>query len=128
MDTLTTNGVRISVDTFYQEQYSKPVERQFIFAYRITIDNLSALTVQLLRRHWIIMDSTGLVREVEGEGVVGQQPILHPGESHQYVSWCHLTTGMGRMHGTYLMQDSKTQRSFDVRVPQFRLVAPIVHN
>lgn len=128
MDTLITNGVKISVETFYQPQYSKPVEMQFIFAYRITIENLSSESVQLLRRHWIITDSTGIRREVEGEGVVGQQPTLGPGEVHQYVSWCHLTTGLGTMHGTYLMQRQFDQQHFQVQIPEFQLAATPVLN
>lgn len=128
METLTTNGVRISVETFYQEQYSKPIEYQFIFAYRVTIDNLSEDPVQLLRRHWVILDSTGLKREVEGEGVVGQQPVLQPGDSHQYVSWCHLSTGIGRMEGTFLMHHLRSQETFRVQIPLFNLVAPLVNN
>ena len=128
MDTLITNGIKISVETFYQPQYSKPVEMQFIFAYRVTIENLGSETVQLLRRHWIITDSTGVRREVEGEGVVGQQPILQPGEVHQYGSWCHLSTGLGTMHGSYLMQRNQDGRHFSVQIPNFQMEALPVCN
>lgn len=128
MDTLITNGIRISVEPFYQSQYSKPVEMQYIFAYRITIENLTDETVQLMRRHWVITDSTGVRREVNGEGVVGQQPVLAPGQQHQYVSWCHLTTGLGTMSGSYQMVGHMTHRQFEVDIPEFRMEAlPILN-
>lgn len=123
METLTTNGIKVSVETFYQAEHSRPLEQKFIFAYRITIENHSSDTVQLMRRQWFIHDSSGVTREVEGEGVVGQQPVLHPTDFHQYVSWCPLTTEMGKMVGSFLMrrEDGST---FSVRVPEFRFMAP----
>lgn len=128
MDTLITNGIKISVETFYQPSYSNPVEAKFIHAYRITIENLSDMTVQLMRRHWVITDSDGIVREVEGEGVIGRQPVLEPNESHQYVSWCNLHTGMGRMVGSYEMQNIHSGDLFQVDIPAFQLVAPFQLN
>lgn len=123
MDALTTNGIKVIVETFYQAEHSRPLEQKYIFAYRITIENLSDETVQLLRRHWFIYDSLGPVREVEGEGVVGQQPILQPAGSHQYISWCPIVSEIGKMTGAFLMrrQDGST---FHVQVPEFKLVAP----
>ena len=123
METITTNGIRISVETFYQPEQSRPLEQKFIFAYRITIENRSTDTVQLLRRHWFIFDSNGIKREVEGEGVVGLQPVLEPNESHQYTSWCPLKTEIGKMNGAFLMQRA-SGGLFDARIPEFRLVAP----
>ena len=81
-------------------------------------------TVQLLRRHWHICDADGTLREVEGEGVVGQQPVLEPGEAHEYVSGCNLRTGIGKMYGTYQMARVLDGKQFDVRVPEFTMVVP----
>lgn len=128
METLITNGIRVSVETSYQPNYSDPAENKFIFAYRITIENLGRQTVQLLRRHWIITESTGVVREVEGEGVIGRQPVIQPGELHQYVSWSHISTGLGKMAGTYQMILSDSQESFVAEIPEFQLVAPFLLN
>ncbi len=128
METLTTKDIKISVETFYQEKQSNPAESKYIFAYRITIQNLGETTVQLLRRYWRIVDSNGDIREVEGEGIVGQQPILASGESHQYVSWCPLLTDVGQMNGHYQMLDRTYQQNFEVQIPAFRLIAPFKQN
>src|SRR3546814_7085864 len=95
--TKITDGIKISVETLYQPEYSNPAGEHFMFAYQIRIDNLSDHSIQLLRRNWSIFDSNGTRREVEGEGVVGQQPIIEPGESHEYVSGCNLRTEFGAM-------------------------------
>ena len=124
LDTLITNGIKVSVETFYQEEYSRPIENKYIFAYRIHIENLSEYTVQLKHRHWYIVDSNGMIREVEGEGVIGQQPILSSGESHQYVSWSHLFTEIGKMHGYYLFVKQINGEMFKVHIPEFQLVVP----
>lgn len=121
MVSLVTSGVEVSVETFYQADANQP---EHIFAYRVTIENLNAFPVQLLRRHWIIFDSDGSHREVEGEGVIGQQPILESGGRHQYISGCNLNTEMGRMSGTYQMLNLNTQREFNVTIPAFDLIAP----
>ncbi|WP_276495660.1 Co2+/Mg2+ efflux protein ApaG [Pontibacter litorisediminis] len=124
MDTKTTEGVKVTVTTNYLPDYSSPVQQHFVFAYRIKIENNSEFTVKLLRRHWYIHDATGQMREVEGEGVVGQQPTLEPGEMHEYVSGCNLKTGIGKMRGTYLMERMVDGRKFDVTIPEFTLVVP----
>lgn len=124
MEILITNGIKVSVAPIYQEKHSRPKERYFVFAYQVTIENLSPRTVQLLRRHWYIVDSSGPAREVEGEGVIGQQPVLQPGQSHEYVSWCPLQTEIGKMFGTFLMTDVEDQSEFLVRIPEFRMIAP----
>lgn len=124
MATTTTQGVTVSVTTSYLPDYSSPVQGHYVFAYRITIRNDSEHTVKLLRRHWHIHDANGSVREVEGEGVVGQQPVLEPGESHQYVSGCNLKTGIGKMLGTYQMERVADGRRFPVQIPEFTLVVP----
>jgi ApaG protein len=124
MDTTTTQGVKVTVTTNYLPDYSSPAQQHFVFAYKINIENNSEFTVKLLRRHWFIHDSNGVVREVEGEGVVGQQPVLEPGESHEYVSGCNLKTGIGKMRGTYLMERLVDGRQFQVAIPEFVLIVP----
>jgi ApaG protein len=126
--TLTTKGIKVSVENSYQEDYSRPFENKYIFAYRITIINNSPYTVQLMRRHWTIFDSNGMTRIVEGEGVIGQQPILEPGASHQYISWSHLFTDMGRMKGFYTFQRNVDGASLEVIIPEFELTAPFKLN
>ena len=123
-----TEGVSISVETFYQPNQSNPLNGEYLFAYRITIENLSAIPVKLLRRHWHIVDSNGLFREVEGEGVVGQQPIIQPGDNYQYVSACNLRTEIGKMYGTYLMENLYNKKHFTVAIPEFKLLAPFKMN
>lgn len=95
-----------------------------MFAYRITIENHNKFTVKLLRRHWFIFDSNAEHREVEGEGVVGVQPVLLPGENYQYVSGCNLKTEMGKMYGSYQMENENTRQLFSVNIPSFDLIAP----
>ena len=124
MDTKTTEGVKVTVTTNYLPDYSSPVQQHYVFAYKITIENKSEFTVKLLRRHWYIHDATGTVREVEGEGVVGQQPTLEPGESHEYVSGCNLKTGIGKMSGTYLMERLVDGKQFYATIPEFTLIVP----
>jgi len=120
-----TQGVKVSVETEYQPSYSNPAQFHFVFTYRITIENQSEFTVQLLRRHWLIKDAAFETREVEGEGVVGQQPVLEPGQHHQYVSGCNLKSGMGKMAGTYLMERILDGSQFRVIIPEFTMVAPV---
>ncbi|MDO7876979.1 Co2+/Mg2+ efflux protein ApaG [Hymenobacter sp. ASUV-10] len=124
MPTTTTQGVTVSVTTNYLPDYSSPAQEHFVFAYKIDIRNDSPHTVKLLRRHWYIHDAGGEVREVEGEGVVGRQPVLEPGESHHYVSGCNLKSGMGKMHGTYLMERLGNGQHFQVDIPEFTLMVP----
>src|SRR5688572_26629463 len=125
METKTTHGVKVSVSTNYLPDYSSPLQQHFVFAYQIGIENTSDFTVKLLRRHWHIYDSNGVVREVEGEGVVGQQPILEPGETHQYVSGCNLKSGIGKMVGTYQMERVVDGSRMQVNIPEFTMIAPI---
>ncbi len=119
-----TEGVKVSVETIYQPEYSNPANDHFMFAYRINIENVGSAAVQLLRRHWTIFDSNGTKREVEGEGVVGVQPIIEPGQSHEYVSGCNLKTDTGSMKGTYQMLRLMDGVLFDVTIPEFYLIAP----
>ena len=128
MPTTTTQGVTVSVTTNYLPDYSSPGQEHFVFAYKIEIRNNSEFTVKLLRRHWHIHDANSVVREVEGEGVVGRQPVLEPGEAHQYVSGCNLKSGMGKMRGTYLMERQANGQQFRVEIPEFTLMVPFRMN
>lgn len=118
-----TEGVKVSVRTEYQADYSSPLQAHYVFTYRIRIENASDHTVQLLRRHWLIYDTNGTVREVEGEGVLGLQPVLEPGEVHEYVSGCNLRSGMGKMTGTYLVERIIDGKQLQITIPEFTLVA-----
>jgi ApaG protein len=123
-----SEGIEISVETFYQPDYSNPISGEYMFAYRITIDNHNEFAVKLHRRHWNIFDSNGTHREVEGEGVVGVQPSMQPGEKYQYVSGCNLRTEMGKMYGTYLMENLNSKTTFDVNIPVFEMIVPFKMN
>lgn len=124
MVTQVTHGIKITVQTTYQELYSRPDQNYYLFSYRIFIENNSEYTVQLLRRHWFIFDSIFNYTEVEGEGVIGVQPHLSPGETYEYESACELQSDIGKMHGYYLMKRETDGFSFDVAIPAFELIAP----
>ena len=128
MVSMISEGVEVSVETFYQQDYSNPMQSEYMFAYRIAIENHNSFPVKLHRRHWYIFDSTGATREVEGEGVVGVQPVLSPGEKYQYVSGCNLKTELGKMWGHYEMLNLMTNRTFKVDIPSFKLMAPVKLN
>lgn len=128
MPSLTTAGVEIKVETFYQPEYSHPLEHEFMFAYRITLENHNSFSVQLLRRHWHIFDTIGEYREVDGDGVVGQQPVLETGEVFQYVSGCNLKSEMGKMSGHYEMVNLLANTAFQVPIPAFDLIFPMKFN
>ena len=128
MVSMISEGVEVSVETFYQQDYSNPMQSEYMFAYRIAIENHNSFPVKLHRRHWHIFDSNGTYREVEGEGVVGVQPVLSPGEKYQYVSGCNLRTEMGRMHGTYQMENLNSKSLFDVNIPPFEMFVPFKNN
>lgn len=124
----TSHGIKITVGTSFQPDHSDPHHSCFVFAYKILIENKSEFTVQLLRRHWCIIDSMGEKREVEGEGVVGNQPVLTPGEKYEYVSGCNLKSEMGKMFGNYTMQRQIDGKIFYVVIPEFRLIHPAKNN
>ena len=128
MVTAVTEGVKVSVKTEYQHDYSSPMQAHYVFTYRIAIENIGDHTIQILRRHWFIHDANGLVRETEGEGVVGLQPVLEPGERHEYVSGCNLHASMGKMVGTYLVERLIDGKRFRIQVPEFTLVVPFQLN
>lgn len=123
-----TEGISITVETFYQPAQSNPVSAEYLFAYRITIENFSPTAIKLLRRHWHIADSNGSFREVEGEGVVGQQPIIEPGGNYQYVSACNLRSEIGKMWGNYQMENLYNKKLFQVTIPEFQMIAPFKLN
>ena len=124
MNTLTTQGIKVMVETTYEPYYSDPDAQRCFFRYDIVIENNSDYTIQILRRHWKIQDSDGSKREVEGEGIVGQQPVLKPGEKHSYSSRCPLNTDMGVMSGTFLTERQVDGAQFNVVVPAFFMQAP----
>ena len=128
MNSKISEGVQVSVETFYQQDYSNPLQSEFMFAYRITIENHNPFPVKLHSRHWYIFDSSGSHREVEGEGVVGMQPVINAGDEYQYVSGCNLHSEIGRMHGTYLMENIHTRQLFEVKIPAFDMVTPFKYN
>ena len=115
-----TRGIRIEVEPAYIPEQSRPESRYFVFSYRIKLTNEGDSTCQLLNRHWIITDGNGVIHEVKGPGVIGQQPSLAPGESFEYSSYCPLPTPTGNMRGTYQMKD-QNQAEFDVKIPLFFL-------
>jgi ApaG protein len=123
-----SEGITISVETYYQPEYSNPVNSEFMFAYRITIENNNIFPVKLLSRHWYIYDSNGSLREVEGEGVVGVQPQINSGESYQYISGCNLRSEIGKMHGTYQMENVNNKKNFNVIIPSFDMCTPFKLN
>ncbi len=118
-----TNQIRVEVLSRYSPDNSSPQSSQWIFQYTVRVTNQGAETVQLISRHWIITDALDHVEEVRGPGVVGEQPILAPGESFKYSSWCPLKTPTGLMHGTYQMIHSDG-RPFDIEIAPFALAAP----
>jgi ApaG protein len=121
-------GIKVSVEVYYQPDYSNPLNNEFMFAYRITIENSNAFAVKLLTRHWHIFDSNGEQREVEGEGVVGQQPVITSGQQFQYSSGCNLRTEIGKMHGTYTLENLNTKQRFKVNIPAFQMIVPTKYN
>ncbi len=123
MPACITNGIKISVRSRYESQHSSIPEQRYVFSYKITIVNESDYTVQLLRRHWYIHDSNCNKREVQGDGVIGEQPILHPGASHEYVSWCPFNSEIGMMKGHFTMQRDIDDQLIEVVVPNFTMVA-----
>lgn len=118
-----TNNVRVEVESQYAPDHSQPFQSHWFFHYTIRITNEGDETVQLLSRHWIITDANGHVDEVRGPGVVGEQPVLGPGESFQYTSGCPLKTSSGVMRGTYSMV-SESGEHFDVEIAPFALHEP----
>lgn len=118
----TTQDITVTVRPVYLDGQSDVLNKRFVFGYFVRIQNEGTAEVQLLRRHWHIQDSKGRVQEVEGEGVVGKTPVIGPGESHEYNSFCIIETFEGAMEGTYLMEREYGSR-FKVNIPRFDLRA-----
>lgn len=118
-----TRGIAVSVEPTYLEANSSPRSSQYFWSYRVTIENQGPETVQLLSRHWMITNARGDLTEVKGPGVVGEQPVLRPGESYQYTSGAPLNTSSGMMGGAYQME-SETGERFDIEIPTFSLDNP----
>ncbi len=113
-------GIKIKIETIYIPERSQPEQNQYFFAYNITISNQRSEAVQLLNRHWIITNGNGEKEEVQGPGVVGEQPLLKPEESFNYTSYCPLNTPIGSMHGSYQMK-TESGEIFDAEIPAFTL-------
>jgi ApaG protein len=127
MSEATTNGVRIEVRTRFLEERSNPQVNKFLFAYTVTITNLEAMPVQLMSRKWVITDADGDVETVEGQGVVGEQPVLQPGQSFEYTSFCPLETPFGKMEGHYNMVAADGS-AFEATIAPFGLATPTTLN
>lgn len=118
-----TGDIRIAVEPDFLEEQSQPEECRYLWAYHVIIENRGSAAVQLLSRHWRITDARGKVREVRGEGVVGEQPVIGPGGSFQYTSGAPLETACGFMAGTYQMRD-EAGKLFEAAIPMFALESP----
>ena len=118
-----TRAIRVSVRAFYLADQSEPERGHYVWAYRVSIENQGRDTVQLLKRSWQITDAMGRTQQVHGEGVVGEQPVLEPGQSFEYTSACPLKTQFGSMHGTYQMLGPGNE-TFDVEIKGFALRLP----
>jgi len=123
MDTEKEHNITVEVETDYIEGQSEPDNERYVFSYTITIRNEGGAPAQLLSRHWLITDANGNVQEVKGEGVVGEQPHLNPGEGFQYTSGAMITTPVGSMQGTYQMVTDQGDE-FDTEIPAFTLAIP----
>lgn len=123
-----SRGVKVSVETYYQPEYSNALNSEYMFAYKITIENNNDFPIKLLSRHWFIYDSNGSTREVQGEGVVGIQPVIAPANSYQYISGCNLRSEIGKMNGNYLFENVNNKKIFDVSIPSFEMLAPFKMN
>jgi ApaG protein len=117
-----TEGIRITVRPRYVPEQSRPSQRHFVFAYYVRIENVGQGTAQLVSRRWFIHDSVGRDTEVEGEGVVGEQPVLAPGRVHEYQSFCVLQSGSGHMEGSYRFVRADGS-AFEAQIPRFILDA-----
>ncbi|MDA0315346.1 MAG: Co2+/Mg2+ efflux protein ApaG [Bacteroidetes bacterium] len=123
-----TKGIRVSVETTYQQDFSNPKQHHYVFTYKVSIENKSNYTVQLLMRRWEIFDAGESRKIVEGDGVVGQQPILEPGEFHTYVSSCNLRSGIGKMRGSFTLEKLMDGKLLEIVIPEFQLISTFFQN
>lgn len=127
MSNTVTRGIRVEVESEYVSERSEPREHYFFFAYHVRITNGGVETAQLLSREWIITDGDGNAERVVGPGVVGEQPVLAPGQVFEYSSFCPLRTNFGSMHGSYTMR-TKSGETFEAEIAPFTLAMPGVVN
>ena len=120
--TAITYNVKISVETIYEEAMSEPENRLHAFSYKVLIENLGNESLHLISRHWDIVDSLGLNHQVDGEGVVGEKPVILPGDSYAYSSWCKLSADAGKMSGNYAMRVLSSDKIIHVEIPEFILI------
>lgn len=118
-----TGFMSISVVPKYEAVHSNPSVGKYIFSYHITMENMGLVPVKLISRHWYIVDSINVQREISGEGVIGLQPVLEPGEDFSYSSWCPLHSPIGKMSGHYIFMNLHTKEKFEVTIPEFILVS-----
>lgn len=123
MSDATTRGIRVQAQSTYEDERSSPAEGYYFFSYHVRISNLGTVTVQLVSREWFITDANGETQRVQGPGVVGEQPVLRPGDSFEYTSFCPLTTPVGAMCGTYRMV-LENGESFEAEIAPFELAVP----
>lgn len=123
-----TKGVSVSVEVAFEAEHSNSDISKYVFSYAVTIINNSDFPIQLLRRHWIIYESNGTKKEVEGAGVVGEQPIIYPNDRFEYTSWCPIQESIGYMEGSYMMKNELTGDFFEVEIPRFHLIEPKLLN
>lgn len=123
-----TRGIKITVRTSYRGSYTRGGKMQYVFSYLISIENGTSETIKLLSRFWEIKDSLDVTKTVEGRGVVGCQPIIHPGESYSYTSGCVLNSTIGQMSGFYTMVNEDLDAYFTIPIPKFRLLADFMLN
>jgi ApaG protein len=124
----TTEGVTVSVVSSYEAEVSNSDLARFVFSYQIEITNNTPYTIKLTHREWEIIDGVGRTKRVEGEGVVGVQPIIEPGESFSYSSWCPLPTQIGNMSGYYTIERLIDKVTFKVKIPKFTLISLAIQN
>jgi ApaG protein len=128
VETKTTDGIIIRIGSYYESASSRPLNQYFAFTYVVEIENTSPFEVQLMRRFWHIKDANLDVKEVEGSGVIGKQPIIKPNELYNYSSWCPLATSMGKMAGYYTMRRLMDNSEFKAYIPEFQLIADYINN
>ncbi len=124
----STRDIKVQVETRFEIDASKPSQDKYLHSYFVTIINESSNTVQLLRRKWMIKNTRNQTKVIEGDGVIGEQPILHPGDKHHYKSWSPIATPIGQMYGQYKMLNTSTQEVFWIDIPRFDLIAPFKLN
>jgi len=128
MQIKTTDNITVRIRSFYEEGSSRPLSQYFAFSYVVEIENNSSYDVQLMRRYWIIKDANMGVKEVEGAGVIGKQPIIKPDEIYHYSSWCPIPTPIGKMAGYYSIKRLLDGSIFKAYIPEFQLIANFISN